>query len=105
MTTDPSAPSATVNPYEQPSALTDESAGASVVIAPPLMKDGSFWGITATQFLGAFNDNLFKQLLLLLFVAVPLGNGQTADKQVYALAAFFWLQGYQTCRKVHNSAT
>ena len=33
---------------------------------PPLSRDASFWGMAATQFLGAFNDNLFKQLILLL---------------------------------------
>jgi acyl-[acyl-carrier-protein]-phospholipid O-acyltransferase/long-chain-fatty-acid--[acyl-carrier-protein] ligase len=33
---------------------------------PPLARDVSFWGMAATQFLGAFNDNLFKQLILLL---------------------------------------
>ncbi len=32
----------------------------------PLLADRSFWGMSATQFLGAFNDNLFKQLMLLL---------------------------------------
>lgn len=35
------------------------------------MADSSFWGLTVTQFLGAFNDNLVKQTLLLLFVAIP----------------------------------
>ena len=29
-------------------------------------RDTSFWGMTATQFFGAFNDGLFKQLVLLL---------------------------------------
>ncbi len=33
---------------------------------PPLMHDSSFWGMASTQFLGAFNDNVFKQLVLLL---------------------------------------
>jgi acyl-[acyl-carrier-protein]-phospholipid O-acyltransferase/long-chain-fatty-acid--[acyl-carrier-protein] ligase len=45
----------------------------------PLLKDRSFWGMTATQFLGAFNDNLFKQLVLLLavgtLVAATADNG------------------------------
>lgn len=36
---------------------------------PPLLADRSFWGLAVTQFLGAFNDNLYKQLILLL--AVP----------------------------------
>ena len=31
-----------------------------------LWQDRSFWGHLSTQFLGAFNDNLFKQLILLL---------------------------------------
>ena len=38
--------------------------------SPPLLQDRSFWGMTATQFLGAFNDNLFKQLMLLLAIPV-----------------------------------
>ncbi len=33
-----------------------------------VLKSQSFWGMTATQFLGAFNDNLYKQLMLLLAV-------------------------------------
>jgi len=33
-----------------------------------LFRDPSFWGMTATQFLGAFNDNVFKQLVLLIGV-------------------------------------
>jgi acyl-[acyl-carrier-protein]-phospholipid O-acyltransferase/long-chain-fatty-acid--[acyl-carrier-protein] ligase len=35
---------------------------------PELYSDPSFWGMTITQFLGAFNDNLFKQLVLLLSI-------------------------------------
>lgn len=35
---------------------------------PSLYADKSFWGMTVTQFLGAFNDNLFKQLVLLLSI-------------------------------------
>ncbi|MBX3434970.1 MAG: MFS transporter [Pirellulales bacterium] len=38
---------------------------------PPLARDSAFWGMTVTQFLGAFNDNLFKQLVLLLSI-VPV---------------------------------
>ena len=36
----------------------------------PLLADQSFWGMAVTQFLGAFNDNLFKQLILLLATPV-----------------------------------
>ena len=28
-----------------------------------LWRDRAFWGVTLTQFLGAFNDNLYKQLM------------------------------------------
>jgi len=35
---------------------------------PALYRDSSFWGMNITQFLGAFNDNLFKQLVLLLSI-------------------------------------
>lgn len=36
---------------------------------PTIYRDTSFWGMLATQFFGAFNDNLFKQLVLLLSIA------------------------------------
>ncbi len=62
-----------VNPYESPEPVTEVVTDA---VAPesstgsqfPLFADPSFYGMTATQFLGAFNDNLFKQLVLLLAV-------------------------------------
>ena len=52
---------------------------------PPLFRDRAFYGITITQFLGAFNDNLFKQLMLLL--AVPVVAGM-ADNQGVATMVF-----------------
>jgi len=61
------------NPHESPkivaTLLTD--ADDALDAGPTLFRDRSFWGMTATQFLGAFNDNLFKQLMLLL--AIPVG--------------------------------
>ena len=39
---------------------------------PALLADRSFWGMTCTQFLGAFNDNLYKQLMLLLAISIPM---------------------------------
>lgn len=59
-----------------------DPAGGSIddVGSRSLFHDRSFVGMTATQFLGAFNDNLFKQALLLLFVAVPVADG-TRDLQ------------------------
>src|SRR5258706_4907724 len=52
--------------------LTDTEGGLEAV-GTPLFRDRSFWGMTATQFLGAFNDNLFKQLVLLLAVGGAAG--------------------------------
>ncbi len=58
------------------------------------MRDGtferrSFWSIVVTQFLGAFNDNAFKQLVLLLAVdmtgAESGGNYQAIATGLFAL--------------------
>lgn len=55
----------------------------------PYKRDGAFWGMTATQFLGAFNDNVFKQMVLLLCVAYVAKIGATGDLwQSIAQAAF-----------------
>ena len=45
-----------------------------------LTRDRSFYGITITQFLGAFNDNFYKQLMLLL--AIPVAPGALDQQQV-----------------------
>ena len=57
---------------------------------PPLRSDPSFWGMATTQFLGAFNDNLFKQLILLLATptAVELAAGKGTDSQSLAMVVF-----------------
>lgn len=60
---------------------------------PALIKDKSFWGLAVTQFLGAFNDNLYKQLVLLLAVPVGAaalagGAGKGSDLQGWALFLF-----------------
>lgn len=50
-----------------------------------LFVNRSFWGITFTQFLGAFNDNLYKQLMLLLAISMPLAmvaGGAALDSAV-----------------------
>jgi MFS family permease len=52
---------------------------------PSLYHDRSFWGMTVTQFLGAFNDNLFKQLMLLLSLKVATESG---DLQPVAMVVF-----------------
>jgi acyl-[acyl-carrier-protein]-phospholipid O-acyltransferase/long-chain-fatty-acid--[acyl-carrier-protein] ligase len=55
---------------------------------PRLFRDRAFWGLTATQFLGAFNDNVFKQLMLLLAIPVGAAAAQAEDQQWYAAMAF-----------------
>ena len=56
-----------------------------------LMTDRSFWGMTCTQFLGAFNDNLYKQLMLLLAIPVAVAGAEAAagsDVQGWATLVF-----------------
>jgi len=85
------------NPYEAPTA-----ASARLVESgepAELYSNKSFWGLTLTQFLGAFNDNVYKQILLLLFVAIPYGHeGKTVDLQGLAMgmfsAPFIFFSGY-----------
>jgi len=61
---------------------------------PPLNRDPSFWGMAITQFLGAFNDNVFKQLILLLATptVAQVAAGTADDLQSraqYVFAASF----------------
>ncbi|MCY2984528.1 MAG: MFS transporter [Planctomycetota bacterium] len=52
-----------------------------------ILNDRSFWGLTITQFFGAFNDNLYKQLMLLL--AIPaIGADISQDAQGWATTVF-----------------
>lgn len=55
---------------------------------PTLWRDRAFWAMTSTQFLGAFNDNLFKQLMLLLAIR-PGGIGQAADDEQWLATVVF----------------
>src|SRR6266496_3523115 len=79
------------NPYEPLQAAdtlladADETAEANHT---PLFRDRSFWGMTATQFFGAFNDNLFKQLMLLLAIPVGAAAARKADEQGLATMIF-----------------
>lgn len=67
---------------------------------PPLYRDKSFWGMAATQFLGAFNDNLFKQLILLIATptaaqaAANLGKDRQGEAQLIFAAAFLIFSGF-----------
>lgn len=57
------------NPYISPQ---ESSAPVAVSADEPAWDNKSFWGMVFTQFLGAFNDNLFKQLVLLLAIPVAI---------------------------------
>src|SRR6476661_7868718 len=79
------------NPYEPPQVadtLLTEADDALDPVGAPLFQDRSFWGMTATQFLGAFNDNLFKQLMLLLAIPVGAAAATKADEQGFATMVF-----------------
>lgn len=90
---------------------TNEPRRSSILVAssdiapahdelPELYHDSSFWGMAVTQFLGAFNDNLFKQLILLLATptAVAVAAGTAKDRQGQAqiifAAAFLLFSGF-----------
>src|SRR5580765_982044 len=80
-----------VNPYESPQVgqtLIEEPNSTSDTSSTPLFQDRSLWGMTATQFFGAFNDNLFKQLMLLLAIPVGAAAARKADEQGLATMLF-----------------
>src|SRR5687768_3414875 len=66
---------------------------------PPLYQDRSFWGMATTQFLGAFNDNLFKQLILLMATptaaeaAAKIGHDRQGTAQLIFASAFLIFSG------------
>jgi len=62
---------------------------------PTLLRDFSFWGLNLTQFLGAFNDNLFKQLVLLLCLAqAHKGSDLQGLGLILFAAPFIAISGY-----------
>jgi acyl-[acyl-carrier-protein]-phospholipid O-acyltransferase/long-chain-fatty-acid--[acyl-carrier-protein] ligase len=58
---------------------------------PAVRRDVSFWGMTFTQFLGAFNDNLFKQLVLLFCTDLVREQRGGPDYYQTLASAFFSL--------------
>jgi MFS family permease len=70
------------------SARTDAAMSeSSALSSKPWSKDPSFWCLTATQFFGAFNDNIFKQLVMLLCIDFALGDPEK-DQQFFAQVLF-----------------
>lgn len=74
------------NPFRAPSAPLAPSA-AAIDERPPLSKDTGFAAMVVTQFLGAFNDNVFKRMVLLLCLDMTLRE-KAADYQPIALFLF-----------------
>lgn len=69
--------------------MADPAASAEKDNSPThLLRDRAFWGLNLTQFLGAFNDNLFKQLVMLL--CVDRARGGQGDLQGIAMVLFAW---------------
>lgn len=63
------------------------SPGAAAGGWSRLARDRSFWGLLVTQFLGAFNDNVYKQVVLLLSVGTVAVAAQDAASGPGAVAA------------------
>jgi acyl-[acyl-carrier-protein]-phospholipid O-acyltransferase/long-chain-fatty-acid--[acyl-carrier-protein] ligase len=58
------------------------------ILPDSLWRDRSFWGMTVTQFLGAFNDNLYKQSALLVCTDMALRQNSSIDLQDVAMGLF-----------------
>ncbi len=79
--------------------MTDPTDSHAHDALPQLYRDSSFWGMASTQFLGAFNDNLFKQLILLLATptaaeaAAKIGKDRQGQAQLIFASAFLIFSG------------
>jgi len=73
----------TKNPYE--ATVPPVASGPPPEPGHPLTNP-SFIGFVVTQFLGAFNDNLFKQLLLLLAIPVAIEGAKAAGPDLQGIA-------------------
>jgi acyl-[acyl-carrier-protein]-phospholipid O-acyltransferase/long-chain-fatty-acid--[acyl-carrier-protein] ligase len=83
-------------PQNQGSESASAAQSALHASLPPLSRDSSFWGMAVTQFLGAFNDNVFKQLILLLATPTVFelkeGTGEDLQSEAqYVFAGAFLL--------------
>ncbi|MCA9125913.1 MAG: MFS transporter [Planctomycetales bacterium] len=80
--------------HQTETGLGRPNARSSDKSRPGLLVDRAFWGMICTQFLGAFNDNLYKQLMLLLAVPAVLiaaseaGEGQAMTSDIQGWATF-----------------
>ncbi len=65
--------------YPHPQLVEPHVSEPAIEEGVPYKRDGAFWWMTATQFLGAFNDNVFKQMVLLLCTAYVAKIAATGD--------------------------
>jgi MFS family permease len=80
--TSPNSEQPEINPWEANTTEVSSLIGSSeqpVELSRNWLKSRSFWALVVTQFLGAFNDNVYKTTLLLLFVKVPHGVGEAGE--------------------------
>jgi MFS family permease len=86
------------NGIAMPTGAHDSPNASSRHQLPVLFADRSFLGMAITQFLGAFNDNLFKSLVLLLATPTAAAAVTTKDRQGEAqlifAAAFLIFSGF-----------
>ena len=68
--------------------MTNSAEGLQIGPSKPLSANRSFWAMLATQFLGAFNDNLFKQAVLLFCIDFAKNEGSRSDYQPLAQELF-----------------
>lgn len=80
--------------HDMPRQRTPDETAVPATAAKHDMGSRAFWSFLTTQFLGAFNDNYFKQMVLLTCasrvaqtVAAP-GGTSAPDRQPLGLAAF-----------------
>lgn len=56
--------------------------------SPSVLRDRSFWGMTITQFLAVFNDNFYKQTVMLVCVEMEMKHPGTWTNQAMATIVF-----------------
>jgi acyl-[acyl-carrier-protein]-phospholipid O-acyltransferase/long-chain-fatty-acid--[acyl-carrier-protein] ligase len=83
-----SSPETAAESIAESAALASAASPADLTARPALFRDKSFLGMAVTQFLGAFNDNLYKQLVLLLSIAAGGAAVQATDEQWLPMLIF-----------------
>jgi acyl-[acyl-carrier-protein]-phospholipid O-acyltransferase/long-chain-fatty-acid--[acyl-carrier-protein] ligase len=84
-----STPETAAETIVESAALASTALPADMLDRPALFRDKSFIGMAITQFLGAFNDNLYKQLVLLLSIAAGgAAAAEATDEQWLPMLIF-----------------